>query len=143
LSTKEISVQSGEPIIAWNIHAKGNVVIVETPLPAIRPRTLLELLAVGAQAASAQVKAAELRTVAGMRATWWVITGRGTGQALDGMSDIPTTQHTVGIPREKDILILVLTSPTDQYPAALKEFEQLLKTLKVEGKQTKEQAEAQ
>ena len=78
-----------------------------------------------------------------MRSMWLVFTSNGTGRTADGKGDIPTTQHWVAIPREKDILFLVLTSSTDRYQTVSKEFEEMLKTLKVDGRQTKEQAETQ
>jgi hypothetical protein len=143
LSTDAVIVP-GEAVIAWNTHSEGNVVIfLQKPGHTISPRTLLDLYTLSARLLKAEVKAAEIKTVAGMRAIWLVFTSKGTGQAVDGKSDIPTTAHGVAIPREKDVLVLWLTTPADRYPTALKEFEAMLKTLKVEGKQTKEQAEAQ
>ena len=144
LSTDAVIVP-GEAIIAWNTHSEGNVVIfIQKPGHAISPRSLLDSSALSVrQAFKAEVKAAEVKTVAGMRAMWLVFTGKGTGRDVDGKGDISTTQHWVAIPREKDVLVLLLTTPADRYEATLKEFEVMLKTLKVEGKQTKEQAEAQ
>ena len=143
LSTNVVAVP-GEAIIAWNTQVEGNVVIFErTEGLAISPRELLIRTALQVkQAFEAEVKAAEVKTVAGMQAMWLVFAGKGTGGAV-GIGDIPTTQHRIAIPREKDILLLWLTTPTDRYPAALREFEAMLKTLKVEGKQTKEQSEDQ
>jgi hypothetical protein len=144
LGPNEVSFP-GEVIQAWRTHLKGEVVIfIQKPNQAISPRAVLESSTTAVrQLPKAEVKAAEVRSVAGMRAMWLVFTSEGTGRAADGKGDIPTTQHWVAIPRENDVLVLVLTSPTDRYQAASKEFEELLRTLKVEGKQTKEQAESQ
>jgi serine/threonine protein kinase len=144
LNTSTFAVP-GETIIAWRTHSEDEVVIfLQKAGQAVSPRFLLDSSALSVkQARKAEFKAAEVKTVAGMRAMWLVFTSKGTGQAVDGKSDIPTTQHWVAIPREKDVLVLLLKTPADRYEAALKEFEEMLKTLKVEGKQTKEQAEAQ
>ncbi len=144
LNTRDVSVE-GKALFAWRTQPQNEVVIfILKETQAHNPRILLNQFALAVrQAYKAEVKAAEVKAVAGMRAMWLVFTSKGTGRMVDGVGDIPTTQHRVEIPREKDRLVLMLTSPTDRYPAALKEFEAMLKTLKVEGTQTKEQAEAQ
>ena len=85
---------------------------------------------------------ADIRPVGGMQAMWLISTLKGSGQILDLGPDVLVTEHLVGIPRENDLLIFALESRADRFQADSKDFEEMLKTLKVEGKQTKEQAEA-
>jgi serine/threonine protein kinase len=146
VSTNGVPVQGlGEAIRAWRTHAEDTVgIFVHETGVELSPRAWLDVCASSVRRAfKAEVKTAEIKTVAGMRAMWLVFTGKGTGESIVGEGNTPMTEHWVGVPHEKDILVLRLASPTDRYPAALKEFEELLKTLKVEGKQTKEQSEAQ
>jgi serine/threonine protein kinase len=145
LGTDAVSLPvEGEVIRAWRTRSNDEVIIFsQESNQAISPRGVLDGSVWAAKIAfKAEVKAAEVKTVAGMQAMWLVFTGKGTGRQVDGSGDVPTTQHWIAIPRGKDVLVLLLSSPTDRYRAALKEFEAMLETLTVEGKQTKEQAEA-
>lgn len=62
--------------------------------------------------------------------------------AIDGKGAVKTSQHWVAIPREKDVLVLLLTSPSDKFKENQQSFEQALKTLMVGGKQTDAQSES-
>jgi hypothetical protein len=80
-----------------------------------------------------------MRQVAGMQAMWLLITAKGTGGALDGKGSVPTTQQWVAIPREKDIIVLLLTAPDSNFASLSPAFGSVLGTLKVSGTQTEEQ----
>ena len=71
---------------------------------------------------------------------WLIVEGKGTGGAIDGKGDVQTTQHWVAIPREKDIVVALLTSPASDFAENRKSFEAALKTFEVGGEQTEEQA---
>jgi hypothetical protein len=89
-----------------------------------------------------EITASDVKTVAGKKAMWLVATGKGTGGRLDGQGEVQTTTHWVAIPREKDIVIVLLTCPAAEYPKLLPSFEKALKSLEVKGTQTAEQSEA-
>ena len=59
-----------------------------------------------------------------------------------GQGDVETTTHWVAIPREKDVVVLLLTCPAADYKKLLPTFEEAIKSAKIDGKQTAEQSEA-
>jgi hypothetical protein len=71
-----------------------------------------------------------------------VATGKGTGGTLTGQGDIETTTHWVAVPRETDIVVLLLTCPAADYKKLLPSFETAVKSAEINGKQTAEQSEA-
>jgi hypothetical protein len=73
---------------------------------------------------------------------WMVVEGAGTGGTIDGKGAISTTQQWVAIPREKDIVVLLLTCPSKDFPSNQKTFQEAIESLKVGGVQTKEQSES-
>jgi hypothetical protein len=89
-----------------------------------------------------EIKASEVKTISGKKAMWLVATGKGTGGALTGQGDVETTTHWVAVPREKDIVILLLTCPAADYEKLLPSYEKAIKSLEVNGTQTAEQSEA-
>jgi len=117
------------------------VVFIQEPDQAFDPRFLVDESAKGLEhALGATTKVKEVRSVAGKQAMWLVVQGKGTGSAIDGKNDIPTTQHWVAIPREKDIVIALLTCSTADYETLSKSFAASLETLVVGGKQTATQS---
>jgi hypothetical protein len=90
----------------------------------------------------ATVKEKEVKSVAGKQAMWMVVEGAGTGGTIDGKGAISTTQQWVAIPREKDIVVLLLTCPSKDFPSNQKTFQEAIESLKVGGVQTKEQSES-
>ena len=73
---------------------------------------------------------------------WLVFEGKGTGGAIDGKGPVKTSQHWVAIPREKDVIVLLLTSPTTEFAENAKSFGEAMKTLVVGGNQTASQSES-
>jgi hypothetical protein len=107
------------------------------------PRTLLEQSADALQKSlNAQVKQKEIVTVGGMRAFSLVVTGPGTGAGIDGKGTVPTTQHWLAVPRDKDVVIFLMTTPDDKFAANEAVFQTVLSSLKVSGTQTPDQQAA-
>jgi hypothetical protein len=105
-----------------------------------RPRFLLKTSAEAVKTGlAAQIREQEVRQVAGMQAMWLVFSAKGTGGALDGKGEIPTTQHWVAIPREKEVIVLLLTAPDSNFASLATAFKSMLGTLKVHGSQTDDQ----
>jgi hypothetical protein len=107
------------------------------------PRTLLEQSAEALhKSLNAEVKQKEVVTVGGMRAFSLVVTGPGTGAGIDGKGAVPTTQHWLAVPREKDVVIFLMTTPDDKFAANEAVFQTMLASLKVSGTQTPDQQAA-
>lgn len=119
------------------------LVFLQEPGMAISPRTLVDASAQAQRTQlGAMVEQANVQSVAGMQAMAMVIRGAGNGSGIDGKGDVPTTQYWVAIPREQDVLVLLLTCPTAQYDSVVKPFHEVLKSLELEGQQTEEQKAA-
>jgi hypothetical protein len=107
------------------------------------PRTLLEQSAEALhKSLNAEVKQKEVVTVGGMRAFSLVVTGPGTGAGIDGKGTVPTTQHWLAVPRDKDVVIFLMTTPDDKFAANETVFQTMLASLKVSGTQTPDQQAA-
>ena len=65
----------------------------------------------------AEVKTKEVITVGGMRGFSLVVSGPGTGAGIDGKGTVRTTQHWVAVPRDKDVVIFLMTTPDDKFAA--------------------------
>jgi hypothetical protein len=117
------------------------VVFIQEPDQDFAPRFLVDESAKGLEhVLGVTTQAKEVRSVAGKQAMWLVVQGKGTGSAIDGKGDIPTTQHWVAIPRQKDIVIALLTCPTADYETLNKSFAASLEKLVVGGQQTAAQS---
>lgn len=80
---------------------------------------------------SATVLEKEVRQVAGRDAMWMVVEGQGTGSAIDGKGPVKTTQHWIAIPREKDVLVALLTSPSGTFASNQALFLKAIETLQL------------
>ncbi len=129
---------------AWSGKDNASIVaFVQEPGQPLSPRVLLDASAKSTEEKlGAKILEQEVRTVSGKKAMWLSYEGKGTGGAVIGQGDVPTTQHWVAIPREGDIVILLLTCPSKDYKAAKASFERALKSFEVQGKQTREQEAA-
>ena len=119
------------------------VLFLQEPGKDFEPRFLVDESAKSIEKnLGATVREKEVRSVAGKKAMWLIVEGNGTGGAIDGKGAVKTTQHWVAIPREKDVVVALLTSPTSEFPENRKTFEESLKSLVVGGKQTAAQSES-
>lgn len=107
------------------------------------PRVLLEQSAEGLQKSlGAEVRTKEIVTVGGMKAFSLVVSGPGTGAGIDGKGTVRTTQHWLAIPREKDVVIFLMTTPDEKFAANEQTFQSILNSAKLSGTQTPDQQAA-
>lgn len=137
-------VVPGTARAVWSGPANSSIVaFIQEPGQAISPRLLVDESAKAMkEKLGCKIDAADVKTVAGMKAMWMVATGKGSGGTLNGTGEVETTTHWVAIPREKDVVVLLLTCPAADYEARRPSFEKALKSLKIGGKQSAEQQEA-
>lgn len=117
--------------------AASIVLFVQEPGKAFEPRFLVDESAKSiATQLGATVNEKNVRAVAQKQAMWLIVEGDGNGGAIDGKGPMKTTQFWVAIPREKDIIVALLTSPASAFAENRKSFEAALKTFVVGGTQT-------
>ena len=134
----------GEICRAWSPDGTATIsIFVQKPGIALHPRNLLEQSVVALKQLGCTFTEQEVREVDGMQAMWLIATGPGTGGALTGGGDVPTTQHWVAIPREEDVLVLLLNAPASGFASAEAVFKTMLDTLAVGGVQSPEQKAAE
>jgi hypothetical protein len=130
--------------VAWSGPRGASIVaFVQEPGRAYSPRFLVDESAKSMkEKLGARVASQEVRNVGGKTAMWLVVEGKGTGGVINGMGDVATMQHWVAIPREKDIVVVLLTCPSADYEANKTSFEKAVISMTVKGDQTQEQKEA-
>lgn len=127
----------GEVCRVWTPDGTTSITaFIQKPGKAMNPWALLDGSVRGLEKAGSQVVEREVRTVAGMRAMWLVTEGDGTGGAMIGKGAVRTRQHWVAVPREADVLVLLLIAPADSWPISDTAFQAMLDTLQVGGRQT-------
>lgn len=77
----------------------------------------------------AEVQAREVHRFQGLIALGLVVTG--TGEDGEGRR---TKQHWVAVPREKDVLLFLLSAPEVSFDAAERIFQKMLATVEIDGK---------
>ncbi len=128
---------------AWSGPNGSSVVIfLQEPGKAVNPRVMLDGSVKAQKGQGTTVSVEAVRPVAGMQAMWLVVSGDGSGGSIDGKGDIATTQHWVAVPRERDVVVVLLTCPAADYARLLKSFEAAIGSLKLSGSQTAEQKAA-
>ncbi len=124
-------------------NASSVAVFVQNSGKPYNPRILLEQSAEGLQKSlGAEVRQKDVVNVGGMRGFSLVVSGNGTGAGIDGKGTVRTDQHWVAIPRDKDVVILLMTSADDKFAANEAAFQTMLGSLKVSGTQTPDQQAA-
>ncbi len=124
-------------------NASSIAVFVQNSGKPYNPRTLLNQSADGLQKGlGAEVREKNVIDVGGMRGFSLVVSGNGTGAGIDGKGTVRTDQHWVAIPRDKDVVILLMTSADDKFAANEAAFQTMLSSLKVTGTQTPDQQAA-
>ena len=134
----------GTPRVAYQGPNSASIVVfMQEPGQAFDARFLLDASVQGMeQGLGVTTKAKEVQSVAGKQAMWMILEGQGNGGAIDGKGQTATTQHWVAIPREKDIVVILLTCPAAQYEKLKGSFDAALKSLVVGGKQTESQSKS-
>lgn len=116
------------------------VLFVQEPGKAFDPRFLVDESAKSMEKnLGATVSEKDVRDVDGKKAMSLVVEGKGTGGAIDGKGTVQTSQHWIAIPREKDVIVALLTSPTPDFKTNQKSFLASIKQLKIGGIQTDDQ----
>src|SRR5215203_1569194 len=131
----------GDICCAWSPDNVASIVafVQQTGKP-LNPKVLLDQSAQALQTGvGAQVKTKEVLDVGGKRAFSLVVTAPGNGAAIDGKGTVQTTQHWVAIPREKDVIIFLMTTPDEKFAANEQVFQSVLSSLQVSGTQTADQ----
>ena len=128
----------------WSPDGTTSVAIfVQNSGKPYNPRVLLEQSAEALQKGlNAEVRTKEIVSVGGMRGFSLVVSGPGTGAAIDGKGTVRTNQHWVAIPRDKDVVIFLMTTPDEKFAANEQVFQTMLSSLKVTGTQTPDQQAA-
>lgn len=118
--------------MAWE---RDRALIVAFVQPITRAPTIDELLKQSAQAIPPKsvVRLQKQQTLAGCAAVKTLIVGPGTGGTIDGHGSVPTSQEFVIIPRQRDLLLFLLTVPEARYAEVQPEFESMLTSLITRG----------
>ena len=120
--------------------ASSIVLFVQEPGKAFDPRFLVDESAKSMEKnLGATVSEKDVRDVDGKKAMSLVVEGKGTGGAIDGKGSVQTSQHWIAIPREKDVIVALLTSPTEDFKTNQKSFLASIKQFKIGGTQTDDQ----
>lgn len=130
----------GEVVRVWSPDGITTIsVFVQKPGYPVHPHTLLAQSVAAVEPLASRITAQQVREVAGLQAMWLVLAGPGTGAALTGSGDVETWQHWVAIPRQEDVVVLLLVAPADGFQDAQSVFSRMLDSLEVGGSQTEVQ----
>ena len=125
----------GTILRAWTRDGTATIVVsrqeTATPWP---QRDLLDRIASSLAFLGAEIQAREVHHFKDLRALGLVATG--TGESEDGPR---TTQHWVAVPRERDVLVFLLSTPEAAFAADERTFEKMLASVEIEGSQAPEQ----
>ena len=120
--------------------ASSIVLFVQEPGKAFDPRFLVDESAKSMEKnLGAMVSEKDVRDVDGKKAMSLVVEGKGTGGAIDGKGSVQTSQHWIAIPREKDVIVALLTSPTADFATNQTSFLASINRFKIGGTQTADQ----
>ena len=131
----------GDICCAWSPDNVASIVaFVQRPGKPLNPKVLMEQSAQALQSAvGADVKTKEIKDIGGMKGFSLVVTAPGNGAAIDGKGNVSTTQHWVAVPRDKDVVIFLMTTPDETFAQNEQVFQGVLNTLKITGTQTPDQ----
>jgi len=122
----------GTILRAWT--RDGTATIVVSRRETARPwpqRDLLAELASALAFLGAEIQAREVHHFRELTALGLVATG--TGESENGPR---TTQHWVAVPRERDVLVFLLSTPQAAFAADERTFEKMLASVEIQGSQT-------
>lgn len=133
----------GDARAVWKAPDDSSIVLfVQKPGQPVTPRAVLDASESAMKAAGYTIKAAEVRDAGPMRAMWLEVQGKGTGAALTTIGDVPTAQIWLAVPRDRDVVVLLLTAPQKSLADHKKEFESIVRSLIISGSQTREQQDS-
>ena len=126
---------------AWSGPESASIVaFVQEPGRAFTARFLVDVsVEAMKQAIGAKVTEQEVKPIDGKPSMSMIISAQGNGAALGGGGDIETVQHWIAVPREKDVVVVLLTTPESQYETLKPIFQKVVESMKVGGEQTAEQ----
>lgn len=120
----------GRTLRAWTRDGAATVVVFQwQTAPPANPALLLDRLAAALEGdLGAEVQAREVQEVGGLRAVGLVATG--TGKGGDGPR---IKQHWVVIPRQADVVVLLLSTPADSFAVDERTFAKMLASVEILG----------
>lgn len=130
-----VEAYGGEICRVWSPDGVASIIVfVQHTSRSYSPRELVDAYAVTESLhVSAEVQQKELPTMAGLPATSLVLLGNGTGSAIDGASEVPTSVHWVAIPKKDHILNFLLTCREIDFESADQAFKSMLDSLTWQG----------
>ncbi len=120
----------GKTLRAWTRDGAATVVVFQwQTAPPASPALLLDRLAAALEGdLGAEVQAREVQEVGGLRAVGLVATG--TGKDGGGPR---IKQHWVAIPRQRDVVVLLLSTPADSFAVDERTFDKMLASVEILG----------
>jgi hypothetical protein len=120
----------GRILRAWTRDGTATVVVFQwQTAPPASPALLLDRLAAALEGdLGAEVQAREVQEVGGLRAVGLVATGTGKGGGGPRIK-----QHWVAIPRQRDVVVLLLSTPADSFAADEGTFRKMLASVEILG----------
>ena len=118
----------GKILRAWTRDGTATVAVFRWEAdPAAGPPLLADRLAAAlASGLGAEIQAREVHQFGGLKAVGLVATG--TGEGGDGPR---IQQHWVAIPRQRDVVVLLLSTPEASFPADERTFGKMLATVEI------------
>jgi hypothetical protein len=119
----------GNIVRAWTRDGTATIVVCRWETSgAWSPEDLLDRIAEIAAGLGAEVRAREVHRLGGLNAVGLVATG--TGEGGDGPR---IEQHWVAVPRQRDVVVLLLSTLEAPFAADERTFERMLASLEVDG----------
>jgi hypothetical protein len=119
----------GKVLRAWTRDGTATVAVFRWEIaPGVEPPLLSRLAAALEAALGAEVQAREVQEIRGLKAVGLVATGTGIG------GDGPRIQqHWVAIPRQTDVVVLLLSTPEASFAADERTFDRMLASVEIQG----------
>jgi hypothetical protein len=119
----------GKILRAWTRDGSATIVLLRWEIDPGDPSFFQDRLAAAlTDGLGAQVQAREVHEVGGLKAVGLVATGTGIG------GDGPRVrQHWVAIPRQRDVVVLLLSTPEASFAADERIFDRMLASVEIQG----------
>jgi hypothetical protein len=117
---------------AWTPDSTTSLtVFVQATGKAIPATELLDQRVKAAEQSGAEVRKQKVGTMGGREAMAVILVGKGTGGAMAANGDVSTAQQWVAYPREKDVVVFLLTTPEADLEKHAATFKAVLKTVEL------------